>query len=158
MRVSRRASAATLQLVASRVDHDGVFEGSCATNQFLLRIDDIYLLHTSAIRRQGPHIEDINALHLSEDFETFETSGLLEIGRNGTGSGTGGQQIRLSLDFCIAMLSVAVNQAAHCSFGMHPDKNVPSKASIFPPCSPGLGSSLSAPVDFVSYCIMGLEM
>ena len=49
---------------------------------------------------QRPHIEDIYTLHLSEDFETLKTSGLLEIGRDGTGGGTGTEKVVKALDLC----------------------------------------------------------
>jgi hypothetical protein len=46
-------------------------------------------------------VEDIHALHLSKDFETLKTSGLLEVGRHGTGRGTGlGQKVLLAGDLC----------------------------------------------------------
>jgi hypothetical protein len=47
---------------------------------------------------EGPHVEDVNALHLSEDFETLETSGLLGVGRNGTGLSTLGDEVLHGLD------------------------------------------------------------
>jgi len=46
------------------------------------------VLHTNFIRLKWSHVEDINALHLSEDFETLETSGLFEIGGDSTWFGT----------------------------------------------------------------------
>ena len=56
--------------------------------------------HTFPAGVQGPHVEDVNALHLAEDFETLETGGLFEIGGDGTGFGTGGEQVGFGLDFC----------------------------------------------------------
>jgi hypothetical protein len=55
---------------------------------------------TSAVRRQWSHVEDVDSLHLSEDFETFETGGLLEIRGDGTGFGSRGNQIFHGLDLC----------------------------------------------------------
>jgi hypothetical protein len=49
---------------------------------------------------QWPHVEDVNALHLSEDFETLETGGLLGIGRNRTRLRTGWEKISLGFDLC----------------------------------------------------------
>jgi hypothetical protein len=46
------------------------------------------------------HIEDIHALHLSKNFQTLETSGLLEIGRHGTGLSTLGDKVSLGSDLC----------------------------------------------------------
>ena len=46
-------------------------------------------------------VEDIHALHLSKDFETLKTSGLLNVGRHGTRCGTaGGQKVVLVGDLC----------------------------------------------------------
>jgi hypothetical protein len=47
---------------------------------------------------QWPHVEDIDTLHLSENFETLKTGRLLGIGGNGTGLRTRGQKVRLGLD------------------------------------------------------------
>jgi hypothetical protein len=44
---------------------------------------------------QWPHVEDIDTLHLSENFETLKTGRLLGIGGNGTGLRTRGQKVRL---------------------------------------------------------------
>jgi hypothetical protein len=49
---------------------------------------------------QWPHVEDVNALHLSEDFETLETGGLLGIGRNRTRLRTRWEKISLGFDLC----------------------------------------------------------
>lgn len=56
--------------------------------------------HTLAGGVQGTHVEDIDALHLSDELQTLETGGLAEVGRNGTGLGTGGNEIFLRVDFC----------------------------------------------------------
>lgn len=47
-----------------------------------------------------PHVEDVNTLHLSDKFETLKTGSLLNIGRDGTGFGTRGNQVFFGLDFC----------------------------------------------------------
>lgn len=57
-------------------------------------------LHTFTARIQRPHVEDIHALHLSEDFQSLETSRLLEIGGNGTGLGARWEKVVLGLDAC----------------------------------------------------------
>ena len=49
-------------------------------------------------RVQGAHVEDVDALHLAEDFETLETGGLFNIGGDGTGSSTGWHEIILGGD------------------------------------------------------------
>jgi hypothetical protein len=51
---------------------------------------------------EGPHVEDIDALHLSEDFETLETGRLLGVGGNGTGLSTLGDEVLHGLDRCTA--------------------------------------------------------
>jgi hypothetical protein len=48
---------------------------------------------------QWPHVEDVDTLHLSENFETLKTGRLLGIGGDGTGLRTGGQKVGLGLDF-----------------------------------------------------------
>lgn len=45
-------------------------------------------------------VEDVDALHLTDELETLETGGLDVVGRDGTGLGTGGDQVLLSLDLC----------------------------------------------------------
>lgn len=39
------------------------------------------------------HVEDVNALHFAEDFETLEAGGLVEIGGDGAGFGTRGKEV-----------------------------------------------------------------
>jgi len=51
---------------------------------------------------EGPHVEDVDALHLSEDFETLETGRLLGVGRDGTGLSTLGDEVLHGLDRCAA--------------------------------------------------------
>lgn len=57
-------------------------------------------VHTSAGGVQWSHVEDINALHLSEDFESLETGGLVQIGGDGTSGGSGGKKVLFGLDIC----------------------------------------------------------
>lgn len=49
---------------------------------------------------QGPHVENVNALHLSDELQTLQTGGLADVGRDGAGLGTGGDQVVLVLDLC----------------------------------------------------------
>jgi hypothetical protein len=65
------------------------------------------MIPTSAVGGQGPHVENVNTLHLSEDFETFETGCLFEIGWHGTRLSTRWEKIRLGLDLCMTAMSVA---------------------------------------------------
>lgn len=80
MRVGRRAGATAVLLLAERPDHDGVLDGS------------------NAVGRQWLHVEDINALHLSENFKTLETSGLLQIGCDSTRLCALGKEVGVGLD------------------------------------------------------------
>lgn len=57
-----------------------------------------YWLRTLSACVEGLHVEDVDALHLSEDFETLETGGLVNVGGDGTGLGTRGHQVMLVLD------------------------------------------------------------
>jgi len=50
---------------------------------------------------QGTHVEDVDALHLSDELQTLETGSLDEVGGDGTGLGTGGNQVILRLDLFI---------------------------------------------------------
>jgi hypothetical protein len=54
--------------------------------------------HTFAGRIQWPHVEDINALHLSQDLQSLETGGLLEVGGDGTRRGSGADEVLGFLD------------------------------------------------------------
>jgi hypothetical protein len=60
----------------------------------------IVLQRTETAGVERPHVEDVDALHLSEDFETLQTGGLLGIGGDGTGLRTRWQQVLLCLDLC----------------------------------------------------------
>lgn len=78
--VGGRAGAASKLLLAGRAHDDGVLQGSLAAGV------------------EGAHVEDVDALHLSEDFQTLKTGGLLEIGRDGAGLGTGSDEVLVDLD------------------------------------------------------------
>jgi hypothetical protein len=58
------------------------------------------LQRTETAGVQWPHIEDVDTLHLSENFETLKTGRLLGIRGNGTGLGTGWEKVGLGLDLC----------------------------------------------------------
>jgi hypothetical protein len=55
-----------------------------------------------------PHVEDVNALHLSDEFETLEAGGMLNVGRDGTGLGTWGDEVLLGLDLCYGKEPVSI--------------------------------------------------
>jgi hypothetical protein len=80
--VGGRAGAAGVLLITSRLDHDWVLEGSLARGV------------------QGAHVKDVDVLHLSENLQTLQTGGLLEVGRDGSGGGTGTEQVGLGADLC----------------------------------------------------------
>lgn len=63
--------------------------------------------HTLAGGIEGAHVEDVDALHLSENLETLETGGLLEIGGDVAGLGTGTEQVVLGLDLCTIAVDVS---------------------------------------------------
>lgn len=70
---------------------------------------DQHLNLTLARGVQGAHVEDVDALHLAENLETLETGGLLEVGRDGSGGGTGATKVVLRLDLCAIDLVLAFN-------------------------------------------------
>jgi hypothetical protein len=74
--------AASKLLVAGGAHQDGVLHGSLAAGV------------------EGSHVENVNALHLSEDFQTLKTGGLLEIGRDGAGLATRSDEVVLGLYLC----------------------------------------------------------
>jgi hypothetical protein len=80
VRVGREAGATGVLLLTGRVDDDGVLHG------------------TDAAGIQRLHVEDIDTLHLSENFEALETGRLLGIGGNGTRLRTRGQKVVVRLD------------------------------------------------------------
>lgn len=80
--IGRVAGAAEVLLFTSRADTDGILHRAL----------------TAGIK--WSHVEDVDTLHLSEDFETLETSRLLEVGRDGAGLGTRCKQVFVSLYLC----------------------------------------------------------
>lgn len=101
MRVNRVTSATSVLLVTSTVDNNRVLESSC-TNQLQIRLS--YQAqkkgkrHTLAGSIQRLQVKDVNALHFTDEFETLETGGLFDIGRDGTGLSTGGDEVFFGLD------------------------------------------------------------
>ena len=63
----------------------------------------VFLTGTAGIKR--PHVEDVNPLHFPQNLNTLETSGLLEIGGDGTGLGTLGEEVIWTLDLCVDILA-----------------------------------------------------
>jgi len=58
------------------------------------------LIRTPSARVEGSHVEDVDTLHLAENFETFETGRLLEIGGDGTGLSSWWEKVVLVVDLC----------------------------------------------------------
>ena len=50
---------------------------------------------------QRLHVEDVDALHLTQDLQSLETSRLLEIRGYGAGRGSGAEEIVRLLDLCL---------------------------------------------------------
>jgi hypothetical protein len=80
VRVSRAAGATNVLLVTERANDDGFLHGA------------------GSACVEGLHVEDVDALHLSEDFETLETGGLVDVGGDGTGLGARGHKVMLVYD------------------------------------------------------------
>ena len=52
---------------------------------------------------EGRHVEDVDALHLSQDFEALQPGGLFEVGGDGAGRSAGGHEVVFVFDFCVAL-------------------------------------------------------
>lgn len=87
MGVDGVAGATGVLLVTGGADHDGVLQCSFPGGI------------------QGPHVEDVDTLHLSENLQTLLTGGLLEVGGDGTRLGTGSQEVGSALDVYISCVS-----------------------------------------------------
>lgn len=82
VRVGREAGATSELLITGGADNDGVLHGSQAGGV------------------QRAHVENVNTLHLAQNFQTLQTGRLLEVGGDSAGSGTRAEQIFASLDLC----------------------------------------------------------
>jgi hypothetical protein len=70
------------------------------------------LSRTDAAGIQRPHVEDVDTLDLSEDFETLQTSGMLKIGRDGSRLGSRGKKVLGGLDiYESTILAIAPDKA-----------------------------------------------
>ena len=75
----------------------------CAPNVLLvaraLHPDRIlHCAHPRGVER--PHVEDVHAVHLTEKFEAFETSGLVVVCWDGANGSSWGDEVRVGFDFC----------------------------------------------------------
>jgi hypothetical protein len=89
--VGREAGAASKLLLSGGADGDGVLH--CA----------------QAAGIEGGHVEDVDVVHLTENLETLDTGGLLEVGGNGSGLSTRAEKIVLSLDLCKSQCHVSLS-------------------------------------------------
>lgn len=63
-------------------------------------VDRDGLLHRSLARSiEGSHVPDVYALHLSDDFETFEAGGLVDVCGDCSDWGSWGEEVVLVFDF-----------------------------------------------------------
>ena len=69
------ARAARILLIAEAPDNNRIVERA----------------HATCIQRL--HVEDIDILHLTQDLESIQARGLLEVGRDGARSGAGREEI-----------------------------------------------------------------
>ena len=106
--VGGRAGAAEVLLVAIGLDDDWVREGSCfGSNLATWHVKGTgngWVLREAWSRTppagiQWPHVEDVDALHLSENFETLETGRLLEVVGDRSGLSSWWQKVVHGLDF-----------------------------------------------------------
>ena len=67
MRIHRHPRTPTILLIPKTLHIDRIFQRS------------------QSVAGQGLHVEDVDALHFAEDFETLETGRLFEIGGDGAG-------------------------------------------------------------------------
>ena len=107
--VGRDTGAAGVLLVTRGPDEHGVRDGSCTP--FRDQLSSPLSSSGSPTQARGiqrPHVEDINTLHLAEDFETLQTSGLLEVGRHAAGGGTGTPKVVDVLNLCTHDKSVPI--------------------------------------------------
>lgn len=124
VRVDWVTSAAEVLLVTERLDSDGVLKGSYIS----VRPRSLKRSHatgrggmsrTLARSIQWLHVEDIDSLHLSKNFETFETGSLLQIGGNGTWFTARWQKIVLALELCAIISATALLRGPQSALSLH---------------------------------------
>lgn len=103
MRVGGVTGATGELFNASGADKDGVGNSSFSFYQLFpsyvpSNLEYLNLTEARSIKRA--HVEDVDTLHLSENFETLETGRLLEVGRDLTGEGTRTEEIGRGLHLC----------------------------------------------------------
>jgi len=78
--ISRGTGTTTVLFISKGFDHNGVIERAFPGSI------------------QWLHVENVNACHFPKNFKSFQTSCLLEIGRNGSGNSSRCEQILLGFD------------------------------------------------------------
>ena len=73
---------------------------------------------TGTVGRERFHVENINALHLSKNFKTFETGCLFEIGRDSTGRSSRGKQIVFTFNLCVDVIVLVPRRTPESREGM----------------------------------------
>jgi hypothetical protein len=91
VRVCGVSSATGVLLVTSALDNDGIVKGSLSGSI------------------EGSHVEDVNALHLSDKFQTLKTGGLLDVRRDGAGLSTRSNEVLFTLDICKVIIKCQHN-------------------------------------------------
>lgn len=87
----------------NRVSSWEVHWGICSSRDKHTHSSSIHqIVRTLPASIERAHVEDINTLHLSKNFETLKTSSLLEIGGHGTRLSTLGEKVGLGSDLCSA--------------------------------------------------------
>ena len=108
------------------------------------------VVFTGAGGIQWLHVEDINAVHLSENLKTLKTGGLLKIGWDRSNWGSWWEEIGIGLDLCSVVSSaLAPNPCiSHCaSMVRGDDDDIPLKFFIG-----AAGTSYLPSAQKVSHC------
>lgn len=106
MGIGWETGATTVLLLAGRSDDDRVLHRACDSSITTLARGSIISNIRPKVRRTQSrsikrlHIENVYALHLPEDLQSFQSGGLFEIGGDGTGLGTRSEEVVLALDIC----------------------------------------------------------
>ena len=83
MRIRGIPCTPQILLIAKRLHNDGIVERALARSVERL------------------HVEDVDALHFTQDLETLETGRLFQICRDGAGRGAGGEEVGFALDLWV---------------------------------------------------------
>lgn len=104
MRVRGDTSAASILLITGAVHDNGVLEGSCSISDSSVHRGGRGKARRRTLpgRVQRPHVEDVDSLHLADEFETLETGGLVDVCGDSSGFGARGNQIVFLVDLCDA--------------------------------------------------------